>query len=316
MRIRNQSKTPGTDLAAAIAGASGQPIDAVRALLGLPAAPPPELETTSRAPGMAHDRRVAVVAEGDRSEPGASLERPRARPLDPSGTRGGWVGDLQASGRGAMRPLDWTADEYAAAETLSRSPRAAARALCGLPPEYARRVELAALAYERQEDGRRLPTRTWCHVVARRIVALAVVLWRVSRSSRRRGMARIVVGRTRGMFASLFRNVFTGARLSISSLFATQHHDGASRWDCGDMVALARSGAIWKAQPPASSVAAAFRGKDRHGIARAFNEYHLTRRVAASSSSAEDPAALLERIDARAAELAELAELAPSGAPP
>lgn len=310
--MRRTTEKSKSDLATAISRASGQPVDQVRAVLGTPPPAPPALEATSAAPARAHDRRVAVVAETDRAPEGVPLERPPHRPLTPVGSRGAWVAELQASGRGGMRPLDWTREDYAAAELLSRSRAAAARALCGLPPEYARRVELAALAYERQPDGRRLPTRTWAHVRARRVLALAVILWRCSRSSRRRGMARIVVGRTRGMFASLFRNVFTGKRLSESSLFATQHHTGRSRWDCGDMVALCRAGAVWKAQPPASSVPEAFRGKDRNGIARAFNEYHLTRAVAAATVSDEDADELLERLELRDAWALEHA----SGAPP
>lgn len=276
-RTDRQSK----DLAEVLARASGRALEEVRQQLGSSAPPAPAFDgkASARAQRAEHTARVLERAEADDST--TESERPRARPLDPTGRRGAFVSELQASGRGRMRPLDWTGDDYAAAEAIARSARAAERALCSLPGEFARRVQLAALAYERAEDGRRLPTRTWAHVRARRIVALGVILWRCSRSSRRRGMARIVVGRTRGMFASLFRNVLTGERLSVSSLFATQHHDEGGRWDCGDMVALTRAGAVWKAQPPASRVSEAFCGVDRHGHARAFNEYHLSRRTCA-----------------------------------
>lgn len=287
--------SPGDDWARDVRdGASA--LAALRAYV--PSSSGPARPASSRAERRANDRRVLEAGEA-----GAPDRPPRRRGLAPRARR--------------CAGLDWERDDFQRARRVSGSASSAREALSRLPRCYALRVERAALAMRRTTDGRRVPTRTLAHVVARRIVALAAVLFHAGRSSKRRGMARIVRGRTRGMFVTLFRgegraqNERQRARLSVSTFFATSHHGRTDDpWDCGAMVALHRAGAVWKHQPPAAC-AGAFQGKDRDGRPRAFNEYHLTER-ACSSSADETPRPL---VDWPGAEL-ELRAVAPSSSEP
>lgn len=271
---------PSTDAEfAARAKGSAELLAAVRAAVPT-ASSPAAMPASSRAERRANDRRV--LEAGEEGTP----VRARRRPLVPRSSK--------------LPAVDWDRDDFARARRVSASGARARDALSRLPRCYAQRVERAALAMRPTTDGRRIPTRSWGHVVARRIVAVACVLFHAARPSRRRGMARIVRGRTRGMFVTLFRGEGRArdderqrARLSISTFFATSHHGRTDDpWDCGAVVALHRAGALWRHQPPASC-AGAFQGKDRDGRPRAFNEYHLTDR-ACSSSPDERPRPLVD----------------------
>jgi len=251
-------------------------VEGLRASVGELAELAPTLPAARRAERRAHERRVDAAGEPEPSSP----RRKRARVVD------------GVTMRGSSRLLDWSPDDFARARRIEGSMREARGALVRLPRCYSQRVERAALAMLPRTDGTRRPTRTLAHIAARRIVALAVVLYHAGRTSRRRGMARIVVGRTRRMFGTLFRRGVDRAPLSVSAIFATSHHDKRDPWDCGPMVALHRAGALWRRQPPAAA-AGAHVGRDRHGVPRAFNEYHLTQR-ALSAVADEAPRELID----------------------
>jgi hypothetical protein len=274
----------------------------VRSTPAAPAAP-----ASSRAERRANDRRV--LAHGEEG----SAVRARRRPLVPRSSR--------------LPAVDWTREDFARARRVSASGSRARDALMRLPRCYAQRIERAALAMrpelgpDGKPTGRRVPTRGWGHVVARRIAAVACVMFHAARPSRRRGMARIVVGRTRGMFVTLFRGEGRArdderqrARLSVSTFFATSHHGTDDPWDCGAVVALHRAGALWRHQPPASC-AGPWKGKDRDGRPRAFNEYHLTQR--ACSAETDDVRPLVDwELPELAVDVAPVRELATRDGPP
>lgn len=180
--------------------------------------------------------------------------------------------EAQLGARGGARGLDWASEDYAAARSIEASMRAAQRALAELPREYARRVERAALGMVRDAAGMLVPTRAWAHVLARRVVACAVVAWRASGMARRHGMARRVVGRDRGAWARLFVNRTTGQPLSANALY--HGGKGGKGWACGAMTALHRAGAWWCHQPPASE--ADYVGRGRGGEPRALAVYWLS----------------------------------------
>lgn len=268
-----------------------------------PAEPKPRPRPSSqRGAYRAQQRALDAAAE----ESAAPSKKPPRRGLAPA-ARGKFLTRARERGCEQMAPLDWIRDDYAAAHLALAGPSRALAALAALPRCYAQRVERAALGRVRDERGFAVATRSLDSIVARRIVAAAVVMWRASKTSRRRGHARIVVGRTRGMLAALFQNPQRARSVSVSTLFATSH--GAHRrgeWDCGAIVALQRSGALWAHQPPAACASPAFVGRDRNGIARAFNEYHITERAASDEADEPDEQPEPERravepIDERAA---------------
>jgi len=291
MRRRTEKVNQGDRLAAAIAGASGRPLEEVRADLGAERLNDPPAPRA--APGATRVRVPAAVARRERAELAEHAEpteartrRPgKPRPAERSATRGAFLTTAAARGCPRMDGLDWLPTDFATMRALERSPRRCLEALAALPRVYALRVRRAALAIERV-NGELRPARSLEHIRARRIVALAVVMWRASRTSRRNGFARILVGRTQGMLATLTHNPATLAPYSVSMLFGTQHHGGRSIYDCGDVEALERSMALWCHQPPAMAVPARFRGRDRDGTERAFAEYHFTE---AAASDALEP---------------------------
>jgi len=293
VKRRTEKVNQGDRLAAAIAGASGRPLEEVRAELGgverlndpAPAPRAAPQATRVRLPAaMARAERAEVAAHAEPTE--ARVRRPgKPRPAERSATRGRFLSRAVERGCPRMDGLDWLPSDFATMRALEKSPRRCLEALAALPRVYALRVRRAALAIERV-GGELQAGRSLDHIRARRIVALAVVMWRASRTSRRSGMARILVGRTQGMIATLTFNPATLAPYSTSMLFGTQHHGGARVYDCGDVEALERSAALWCHQPPALAVPARFRGKDRDGNERAFAEYHFTE---AAASDALEP---------------------------
>ena len=150
----------------------------------------------------------------------------------------------------------------------------AVKSLAEMPPVYASRVRRAALGIERLAGGGwSEPVRGVGHIRARLTIAAGVSLYLLGMPTRRRGMARVVDGLTRGMLANAFVSPSTGERYSISYLFGTKFKKGpADWWDCGPFVALSRAGAILKVQPPADEVPRAYVGPRGW----AFNEYWLS----------------------------------------
>lgn len=292
---------PRARIAELVAQTTGRALEEVRAeVYDQPAPVVRDGQQSARAQVRAHDERVAELAADDDAQPGATIAEPMRRlGLDAPVQRSAFLSRARAEGRAHMAPLDWRPSDFAASRGASSTGSAARRACAGLPPELAARVRRAALAELPGPDGIRRPTRGWSHIIARRIVALAVVMWRASRSCRRRGMARVLVGRVRGQFGTLFTNPHTGAPYSLSTFFRTSVSAcRRGEWDCGDVVALHRARALWRCQPPAASVAPEFSGRDRSGVARAFNEYHFPRGVVAVAVERDEETARRPRSSA------------------
>lgn len=257
------------------AGVPGD-LEVVRAELGAAAsaAPTPRLSAAERA---AVRRRIEAAGEPVPRELVPALAAPPRRRQPPRRHEAATeptVGDRSPAPGVA---LDWMPEDYARARACEHSVRAAQRALCELPREYARRVERAALGMVRGGGGELVPTRGWGHVTARRVVGLALVAWRASGMARRHGMARRVVGHDRGAWARLFVNRTTGRTLHANTLYhGAKTGEG---WSCGAATALHRAGAWWCHQPPA--VEADYVGRGRHGEPRALAVYWLSARVLA-----------------------------------
>lgn len=279
------------------------------------------IEPARPAPAPAPQRR----AERERYE-GAMSERAELvdRGAERVARRRGWVpadagraASLRraqyvrdAAARGTLRGVDWSADAWRIARSIvaDRSGRVAQRWIAGLPRVYALRVRRAALAIERDAAGRLSPAWSWTHVRARRRVALAAVAWIESRDTKRRGMARILVGRGRASWAALFTTASEHTdnphRVSVSLLFATSHHGRETLDDCGDMRSLERTKALEIIQPPASVTPAEFVGRGRDGQPRALNQYWITERSTARKDAEPlEELAAAEELDAPAVAL-------------
>lgn len=263
------TKTLSSAIAAAMAATGHETTEAdVAAMLGAAAAitPTPRASAAERA---AMRRRIEAAGEPVPAELAPTIAAPPRRRAPAVVQR---PTEAQLGARGGARGLDWASEDYAAARSIEASVRAAQRALAELPREYARRVERAALAMVRDGAGMLVPTRAWAHVLARRVVACAVVGWRASGMARRHGMARRVVGHDRSSWARLFLNRITGQPLTPGALFHGSK-DGEG-WACGVMTALHRAGAWWAHQPPASE--ADYVGRGRGGEPRALCVYWLS----------------------------------------
>lgn len=156
--------------------------------------------------------------------------------------------------------------------------RRARWALAELPRHYARAVLRAV--------KRGLGELDYAHVWARKVVALATMVHRLSVRSRRRGFGRVCRGIGRGLFAAAMRNPQTGESYTIGALFGWNEERRIA-----PAAALAESGAWLVIQPPADVA-----GPEELGPSGwAYNQYWLP------SAGAEAPES-----DAEAAELAAL----------
>lgn len=193
---------------------------------------------------------------------------------------------LTREGAPDCSPRDFPDRAYALARTLVRGTgHQAAKSLAELPAVYARRVRRAALGVARdaaREGGWSEAARELGDIRARLVVAAGVVLYHLGQPTRRRGYARVVDGFTREMLAGLFVDPKTHEPYSVSYLWGTSFRRESAWWDCGPFVALARTGAILKVQPPADEVPRRYVGPSGH----AFNEYWLS----ALACSADVPA--------------------------
>lgn len=260
----------------------------VEALQCEPAAPLGQLAPArpSRAVRNANDRRLDA-----RAEPvsvvvaGVEVGKPR-----PKRQRSMFATSIErrermrsfnmARGVPSFAPADLSDQSYRIATRAQRGPASARDELAGLPRQCAQRTRWAALAYLPNERGELRPTRTWAHPAARRIVAVMAVMQHEARNTRRRGMHLLVEGFSRGSLCSAFRNAQTGAPVHKSTLYAVSF-DARRRgpWDCGAVVALHRSGALVRHQPPASVARPEHVGKGRDGTPRALNQYWLTEKA-------------------------------------
>lgn len=261
------------EVIAAARAACGAPLDEleVAAQLGA-AASTTSTPRASAAERAALRRRIEAAGEPVPRELEPALARPPARRAAPRRVEADEPPSVGSREPARGLGLDWMPEDYARARGTERDRRGAERALAELPREYARRVERAALAMERQDDGTLRPTRSLDHRIARRVVALALVAWRASVSSLRHGMARRVVGHDRSSWSRLFVNAHTGRALHPNTLFGgAKDGDG---WECGAATALHRAGAWWCHQPPAAR--AQYVGRGRGGEPRALAIYWIS----------------------------------------
>lgn len=161
-----------------------------------------------------------------------------------------------------FRPGDWSdrAYELAGAMFNDKSGREAWRRLAELPRNLARKIRRAAFAIAERDGELSRERASLRHVRARRIVALGIVLYREAIDTRRRGMGRVLGGRSRGNVAALFRNPQTGEHYHINTFFSVDCHGTGDPFDCGDVEALEAAGAIYREQPPIGCVPRAWVG--------------------------------------------------------
>lgn len=256
---------------------TGRTLEDVAAELGTVPQHERRPSVASRAVRTAHNAKIATGAE---VAPGPAHvgAPPRKRQR---------VGKLREEfrQRSVMRgvpqfaPLDWSPESYRIARAVPTSGASASRAWRRLPAEYRRRVQLPALAMEPDEHGRMVATRTWEHPAARFVVALACVFLHEAHTTTRRGYAKIVQGRSRGMIAGLFLNPQTRKPYSVGRFFNDWNHDENDLWDCGHVVALRRARVVHSVQPPAECSDPAFVGVDRNGTPRALSQHWISERA-------------------------------------
>jgi hypothetical protein len=326
---RATRRRPPDELARAVAAAAAASLERqgrsdeakswtpdVAAELGAHAtAPTPRSSTKpARAVVRARARRLAEACEALDPKPASELEalaqldarakrlsqathrsdyrKPKWRPVPRTkASRARYLAALQREGS-ELVPEDWSDAAWTMARAIfcDSSGREAERALARLPRAYAQRVRRAALCVPSGESSSSAQPRRWSHIAARRRVAIASVLLLESRATLRRGMGRYLGGFSRGMWCSLFVNPQTGERYSVSTLYATSHHNTGEEWDCGDFPALQRAGALYREQPPPECVPRQWRGTGRDGEPRALAIYWLTERALAGPDEPQEGA--------------------------
>lgn len=275
-----------------------------------PAEPKRSPEAT-RAVKRAHASKLAAAAE-----PVTPAELPRERPprrawqpVKPWSSQRSRARFLAKASKAAPRfaPRDWMDRTWSGVRVAftDTGGQSARRLVCELPRELRRRCE-AAILLAQHARGDRARGVDWTHVTARGIACCALVLYRESIGTRKRGFARVLVGVTQWMFAGLFRNPqggrFEAARASASkrhardgkgaphyhrnTLFATEIHGDKTRG--GWMTCLERVGFFWSVQPDADAVPAAHVGPSGF----ALNQYWITERAALAPPDAPDLARL------------------------
>lgn len=259
----------------------------------------------------AHASKLAAAGEPV-TPPDVPRERPPAsrwRPVKPWASQRSRARFLGKVAREAPRfaPRDWMDRTWSGVRAAfgDTGGQTARRLVCELPRELRRRAEAAVLLAQHGR-GDTAHGIDWTHVTARGIACCAVVLYRESIGTRKRGFARVLVGVTQWMFAGLFRNPaggrLEGARASTSrrhprdgrgaphyhrnTLFATEVHGDKTRG--GWMTCLARVGFFWSVQPDADAVPAAHVGPSGF----ALNQYWITERAALAPPAAVDLARL------------------------
>lgn len=283
----------------------------VRAQLGAagkrPASAKPRVGGKAR---RAIERRhgCKLAGAGEPTTP-ADVPRPRPRPTfapmkpwEARRSRQRLVAALARTGAPRFDPLDWTDRAWAVVESAFRTPSRTPVLVAELPRCAAARARLAILVEQRQRGDDR-DGIDWTHPTARGIAACALVLYRMSKPTKKRGFGRVLVGVSQEMFAALFRNVGRGrvrrpnkrkpwlrrvGGYHINTLFATEVHGNRERG--GWVKCLERAGFHFAVQPPAEITPEAFVGPSGY----ALGQYWLTERT----TSAEVPAFVLDALDA------------------
>lgn len=244
-----------------------------------PARHQPERGKSARAIKRAHRRRLA--AAGDATTP-AHVERCKPAPVfrasRPRADRR-FVAAIAKSSNPRFAPRDWCDRTWAGVRTAfhdTGGARASAL-LSELPRPLVLRARFAIL-YEQHARGDLSPGIDWSHITARGIVCCAVVLYRESIATRKRGFARVLVGVSQRMFSALFRNhagdrTHATPHYSKGALFATEIHGDKTRG--GWVVALARAGFVTMIQPPAEDCPRELVGPSGY----ALGQYWITERA-------------------------------------
>lgn len=261
-------------------------VEAVSAIVGSAAAarPAPKRPPQSRRAELAQvaERARELAAAGDAVTP-AEVPRERRRRArrvpDAPHERKGRAKFLAAVARGSapdFRPEDWSDRAYQLAGAMfeDKSGREAWRRLAEVPSNIARKLRRAAFAICEREGELTRGRESLKHVRARRIVALGIVLYREAIDTRRRGMGRVLGGRSRGNIASLFRNPQTGEHYHVNTFFSVDCHGTGDPFDCGDVEALEAAGVLYREQPPIECVPRAWVGPSGYPL----NLYWFTER--------------------------------------
>lgn len=261
---------------------------------------PPEHERATGKSALAikraHARRLRDA--GDATTP---AEVPRVKPArvfhpsKPYSSRRDrrFAAAIARSNNPRFAPRDWCDRTWSGVRTAFHDTGGArARALLDeLPRPLALRARFGILS-EQHARGDLAPGIDWTHITARGMVCCAVVLYRESVATSKRGFARVLVGVSQKMFASLFRNhagdrTHAAPHYHRNSLFATEVRGDKNRG--GWVVALARAGFVTMIQPPAEACPRELVGPSGY----ALGQFWITERA-----SVEPPSVpILEALD-------------------
>ena len=220
-----------------------------------PPSRPPVRGMSARSIRRAHARRLSEA--GDAVTP---IDIPREKPARvwrPSRAQRRFVGAIARTNNPRFAPRDWCSRTWAGVRTGFHDTGGAR--ICALLSELPRPLVLrarVAILFEQHARGDLSPGIDWSHITARGIACCAIVLYRESAETDKRGFARVLVGVSQKMFAALFRR-HTGDRTKSTphytkgTLFATEIHGDKNRG--GWVVALARAGFCTMIQPPAEA---------------------------------------------------------------
>lgn len=148
------------------------------------------------------------------------------------------------------------------------------RELHALPVEYARRVRLAATRAGALES-----------IHGRKTIAVAVLLWRLARPTRRLGMAALVEGLSRSMISRAIWCPTTGRGYGPEAIY--QRSNPTCALDVyGPIPALVDSGALLAVQPPADCTSPIYVGPSGYALA----QYWIGRACVRGAVPADTPA--------------------------
>lgn len=253
---------------------------AAGALRGAPPKAPRQSPKAARAQERARAHELARA--GDAVTPAEVPRERRSRaprvpdaPHERKG-RAKFLASVARSSAPDFRPGDWSDRAYQLAGAMfdDKSGREAWRRLAEIPRNVAGKIRRAALAIAERDGELSRGRESLRHVRARRIVALAIVLYREATETRRRGMGRVLGGRSRGNIAALFRNPQTGEHYHVNTFFSVDCHGSGEPFDCGDVEALEVAGVLYREQPPIGCVPRAWVGPSGYPL----NLYWFTER--------------------------------------
>jgi len=218
---------------------------------------PAAVRAIRRAHACEHEAAGDAVTpdEVPRARPRAPAWRP-VKPWASSRSRRRFAAKVARSANPRFSPRDWCDRTWAGVRVgfCDTGGTRARRMLFELPRALVLRA-CAAILHEQHARGDLSPGIDWSHITARGIAACAVVLYRESIPTRKRGFARVLVGVSQNMLAALFRNPQGGrtrpGHYHRNSLFASEVHGDKTRG--GWVRALERAGFVHIEQPPAEA---------------------------------------------------------------